>query len=143
MPVTAKSPVLSEANTMYSPATQKVGILAGSGFNGLEVKGVIAALEKNLVFYDVIGEKLGPLTGTDNVELEVNKLFITTSPVLYDSLYLVGGKAEDQSKFSLEVKDYMNLAYKNYKPIAIGTGAESYVTQRGNLAGVVFLQGCG
>ena len=138
VPVTAKSPVLSEANTMYSPATQKVGILAGSGFNGLEVKGVIAALEKNLVFYDVIGEKLGPLTGTDNVELEVNKLFITTSPVLYDSLYLVGGKAEDQSKFSLEVKDYMNLAYKNYKPIAIGTGAESYVTQRGNLAGVVF-----
>ncbi|NLP18911.1 MAG: catalase [Firmicutes bacterium] len=138
--VTAKSPVISEANTIYSPATQKVGILVGDGFDGPEVKKVIDALNQNLVFFDVISERLGPIVGTDNTELEANKLFITTSPVLYDSLYIVGGNARDQSKFSLEIMSFLNLAYKHYKPIGISKGAESYMEKTGNLAGVIFAQ---
>ena len=90
---TASSPVLSEANTIYSPATLKVGILIGDGYDSQEVNAVMEALKQNGVFFDVISEKLGQVTGSDNTKIEVNKAFIATSPVLCDAYYVVGGNA--------------------------------------------------
>lgn len=136
--VTTASPVLSEANTSYSPATQKVGVLLGHGFNGPEVKKVLDMLEKNKVFYDVISEKLGPVSAADGTTVEAKKTMITTSPVLYDSLYVVGGQAMDQAKFERDISDYINMAYKHYKPIGISAAAQPAIKTAGNQAGVIF-----
>ncbi|HZK18855.1 MAG TPA: catalase HPII, partial [Clostridia bacterium] len=57
---------------------------------------------------------------------------------LYDSLYVVGGNAKDQTKFDLEVMKFINLAYEHYKPIGVATTAGSYMKKNGNLEGVVF-----
>ncbi len=91
-----------------------------------------------MVFYDIISDKLGPITGADNVVVVANKSFVTTFPVLYDALYVVGGTAQDQSMFDLEVQNYVNMAYKHYKPIGIATTGDKYMKKTGNRAGVVF-----
>lgn len=135
---TSSSPAISEANTIYSSATQKVGILIGDGFNGQEVNSTIEALKKNGVFFEVLSDKLGFVVGADATMIEVNKAFMTTSPVLYDALYVVGGHSEDQDKFDQDVMHFVREAYKFYKPIGIANTAQSYIDASENMAGVVF-----
>ncbi len=135
--IKADSPVLSEANTVYSAKTQRVGILLGNGFNSDEVKETLNSLESKQVFFNLISEKIGPVKGSDGSMLEATQTFITANPVLYDALYIVGGQVQDQSRFDLEIAEFVNSAYKHYKPIGVAAGAESYVNKPGNMAGVV------
>ncbi|MFA1822661.1 catalase [Virgibacillus oceani] len=134
------SPAISQANTTFSAYTQKVGILIGDGFNGDEVRSTINYLQQNGVFYDVISDNLHPVVGSDGTKIEVNETFTTKYPVLYDSLYVVGGKAKNQGKFNREIMNFMNEAYQHYKPIGIATTAQNYIktSDKNNLAGVIF-----
>ncbi len=131
------SPVLSEAHTVYSATSQRVGIILGNGFDSDEVKKVLDAFEANQVFFNIISEKIGPIASSDGSTLEASQTFITTNPVLYDALYIVGGKVQDQSRFDLEITEFVNQAYRDYKPIGVAKAAESYVNKPGNMAGVV------
>lgn len=137
VPVTASSPALSLANQPRGMYTQKVGILMGNGFNDEEVGPVIAALEQQGAFYEVISEKLGTVVGIRGTEIEVNETFVTTYPVLYDSLYVVGGTAGDQALFDMKVAEFVSAAYKFYKPIGLAVTGQAYTPASGNLAGVV------
>lgn len=137
--ITASSPILSMANTTYSAYTQKVGIILGNEFNDAEVKAVLDMFEQNGIFYETISEKLGQVTGLDGTKLEINETYVTANPVLYDSLYIVGGRVRDQSRFDYEIKGFVDLAYKYYKPIGVATTASnSYLQIQGNLEGIVF-----
>lgn len=137
VPVTQSSPVLSMLSQPHSAVTQKVGIFIGNGFNDEEVKGVVSALEKNGAFYELISEKLGTVTGKAGTKLEVNETYVTTYPVLYDSLYIVGGTADNQEEFDREAREFANAAYKYYKPIGLATTGQAFMPVSGNLAGVV------
>ncbi|MDN4608490.1 catalase [Sporosarcina highlanderae] len=123
--VTASSPALSQSNTPKYPYTLRVGVLIGSGFNGNEVKAVVNTLFQNGVAVDIVGEQLGSLMGADGVKVVLNKTFLTTSPVLYDSLYVVGGKAENQAKFNNDIEEFINEAYRHYKPIGVASTGET------------------
>jgi len=138
VPETAVSPVLSMGSTTCSAATQKVGVIIAEGFEDAEVMGCIEALEQKGAFVEIISEKLGSVTGRGGTELEVDKLFITTHPALFDSLYIVGGTASDQALFDLKTKEYVDAAYRFYKPLALAAEAEKYLPRTGNLAGVIY-----
>ncbi|CAM3180098.1 catalase [Filibacter tadaridae] len=140
VPVTACSPTLSISNTPHYAYSQKVGVLIGNGFNGDEVRHVLNVLKEYGVFIEVISEKLGTVTGADGTKIKVDKIFVSTYPVLYDSIYVVGGSTENQKKFNQDIMTFINEAYKHYKPIGIATTAQSYiqVSENNNLAGVVF-----
>lgn len=127
--VTASSPALSQANTPKYPYTLRVGVLIGSGFNGNEVKAVVNTLFQNGVAVDIVGEHLGSLMGADGVKVVLNKTFLTTSPVLFDSLYVVGGNAMNQAKFTSDIVDFINEAYRHYKPIGVATTGEEIFNQ--------------
>lgn len=135
-----RSPALSMANTPHYAYTQKVGVLIGNGFNGEEVRHTLAALEHYGVFIDIISEKLGTVTGADGTCINVDKTFLTTYPVLYDSLYVVGGRADHEEKFMSDIGEFVSEAYKHYKPIGIATTGQHCMrkTERNNMAGVVF-----
>lgn len=137
VPVSKSSPVLSMGSTIYTPYTQKVGVLMGNGFDDEEVRPVFEAMQQNGVFFEVISEKLGTVTGMNGLQVEVNETCLTTYPVLYDSLYIVGGTADMQGKFDMDVQDFVNTAYKFFKPIGIATSGEKYKPNYGNLAGVI------
>ena len=124
--VSESSPALSQANTKYYPYTLKVGVLIGNGFDAAEVRAVVTALLNAGVNVDLIGEKLGVVRSKDNVKGNVTATFLTTDPVLYDALYVVGGKAENEAKFQSDIEYYINEAFKHYKPIGIATSGNEF-----------------
>lgn len=140
--VTASSPAVSEAMTRYSAYSQKVGILIGNDFNSQEVQKLIDTLKENGVFYEIISERLGVVTGNDTIEIPVDKTFIVaTSSTLYDSLYVVGGNALDQTRFDLDIMNFVNTAYKHYKAIGVASTGKFYIQKPdGNLSGVIFAE---
>lgn len=131
------SPVLSMANTIYSPKTRKVAVIIGNEFDDKEVESVLNMLDKHQVFYEIISDKLGPVTGIGGSSLQVNKTFITVHPVLYDSIYIVGGNSNNQTKFDKCLMDFVNMSYKHYKAIGVASGASAYIECFENLSGIV------
>lgn len=140
VPVETSYASLSQANTPKFAATQKVGVLIGDNFNGAEVTNVLNVLKKNGVFFDIISERLGIVTGTDGTQLKVNKTFLTSSPYLVDTLYIVGGNSNNQRKFNADITEFVHVAYQHYKPIGVATTGQNFIhsSQGNNLAGVVF-----
>ena len=140
VPVSTSYPSLSQANTPKYAYTQKVGVLIGDGFNSNEVNNVLNTLERYGVFVVIISETLGTVTGSDGSELKVDETFLTSSPYLVDSLYVVGGSANNQRKFNADVTEFVHVAYRHYKPIGVATTGESFIQSSAgnNLAGVVF-----
>lgn len=131
-----KSPVLSLENQVFSPVTQKVGVLIENGFHDEEVTETIRYLKEQGVFIEVVSEKLGEVVGENGHTISVDKPFISTSEVLYDALYIVGGTND----YSKHIKQYMKAAYHHYKPIGVATTGENYFSPNdiGRLPGVVF-----
>lgn len=140
VPVDTAYPSLSQSNTPHLAATQKVGVLIGNGFNDEEVKHTLDTLQQNGVFFDIIGEQLGVVTGANGSQIEVNETFLTKYSVLYDSVYVVGGNAKQQDKFTQDIQEFIYEAYKHFKPIGIATTGQHYIktTSTNNLAGVIF-----
>lgn len=140
VPVSTSYPSLSQENTPRYAYSQKVGVLVGNGFNGNEVKNVLDLLEKYGVFVVIVSETLGSVRSNDGSTLKVDETFLTTSPYLLDSLYIVGGSHNNQKKFNYNVKHFLDVAYKHYKPIGVASTGESFIQKSGknNLVGVVF-----
>lgn len=138
--VTASSPSLSMVNTPHYAYSQKVAVLIGDDFDGDEFSNTVKVLKEYGVFVEVISDKLGTVTGTSGEEVKIDKIFVSTYPVLYDSIYVVGGKTKNQTSFTQDLQKFITEAYKSYKPIGVATMAQSYINKSAsnNLAGVVF-----
>lgn len=140
VPVSTSYPSLSQENTPRYAYSQKVGVLIGNGFNGNEVKNVLSVLEKYGVFVVIVSETLGTVSGDNGTTFKVEETFLTTSPYLLDSLYIVGGSHKNQTNFNYDVKQFLDVAYKHYKPIGVASTGQSFIKQSSgnNLVGVVF-----
>ncbi|MDQ0154007.1 catalase [Robertmurraya andreesenii] len=140
LPISTSYASLSQESTPKYAATLKVGVLIGNGFNGGEVAAVLNFLQQNGVFVEIISDKLGTVTGADGTKIKVTHTFITTSPYLVDSLYVVGGNSGNQENFDQYVTEYVHEAYRHYKPIGIASTGQPYIytSEHNNLAGVVF-----
>ncbi|PID20882.1 catalase HPII [Sporosarcina sp. P3] len=140
VPVSTSYPSLSQTTTPKYAYSLKVGVLIGDGFNVDEVMNTMKVLEEFGVFVIIVSDTLGTVTGDNGTKLKVNETFLTTSPYLLDSLYIVGGKSKNQEQFNYELNEYINVAYKHYKPIGIASTGQSYISTSGNnnFAGVVY-----
>ncbi|NMH72089.1 catalase [Bacillus sp. RO2] len=114
--VTKSSPALSQEKTVKKPATRKVGVIISNDFQGKEVASVLESLKAEGMQPELISAKLGPVTGSGGVELEVDHTFLTCDSVLFDALYVVGGKEVDK-KFDRETTYFVEEAYDHFKPI--------------------------
>jgi len=140
VPVSTSYPSLSQYNTPSYAYTQKVGVLIGNGFNGNDVSNVLNYLQQCGIFVTIISETRGTVTGADGTKLKVDQAFLTTSPYLVDSLYVVGGSSKNQAKFNQDMTNFVQNAYTHYKPIGVASTGQSFIqaSQNNNLAGVVF-----
>jgi len=140
VPVEKSSPTLSLANTVYYAYTQKLAVLIGNGFNGNEVRNVLDYLHECGVFIDIVSEKLGTVTGDDGTKINVDDIFTSSNPVLYDSIYVVGGRSDNEAKFEQDITHYIRETYRHFKPIGVATSAESFFnpSDMNALPGVVF-----
>ncbi|RWZ58724.1 catalase [Halobacillus fulvus] len=114
--VTKSSPALSQANTVHSPSTRKVAVILGADFNGNETHSVLEALKSEGMMPEIVSAKQGKLKGAGDVEFSVDHTFSTADPVLFDAVYVAGGKHEDPS-FKQNVHYYVSEAFKHFKPI--------------------------
>ena len=137
VPISTSYPSLSQYSTPSYANTQKVGVLIGNGFDGNEVMSALNTLENNGVFVVIVSETLGTVTGADGTKLKVDETFLTTSPYLFDSLYVVGGSSKNEEKFSTDMTKFIRVAYEHYKPIGVATTGKPYVSTS-NAAGVIF-----
>ncbi len=71
---------------------RKVAILAADGVNGAEVEALRSALKKEGALGEVVGPYLGALASSAGAAVEAKKTFANTSSVLYDAVYVAGGK---------------------------------------------------
>ncbi|WP_342471779.1 catalase [Metasolibacillus sp. FSL H7-0170] len=124
--VTASSPALSQQNTIFVPQTLRVAIIIGNQFNAQELEQVMKEFKRYGVRYQIIAETFEPVRAANGQTFEVDATFLTTSPVLYDALYVVGGTAANQAKFNSDMTAFIRQVYQNYKPIGIATTGVPY-----------------
>lgn len=126
-PVTESSPALSQLTTAQLPDTRRVAILIGSGFDGEEVESFVSSCLNAGMIVDLVGEKFGVRYGENDLAVEIDETFLTVHPTLYDALYVVGGEADNKKKFTMDIADFINEAFKHYKTIGIAsTGKEFF-----------------
>ncbi len=122
-----RSEALSMARTVKSTIkSRRVAILAAPGVCGAELRIVRAALEAAGAHADVIAPVLGALATAEGDTVNVDKSLRTTASVLYDAVFVPGGRA------SVEVMEvdggfihFINEAFKHFKPIgASGDGVD-------------------
>ncbi|WP_050614986.1 catalase [Bacillus testis] len=120
--VSKSSPALSQANTVFLPYTLRVGVIVAEGFDGQMLGAVLAYFKKYGLQPVILSKQLGRITGNNGMELDVDDSFITGAPVLYDSLYVIGGEGQCPY-FVGKAQEFVRESFKHYKPIgASGPG---------------------
>ncbi|MFJ7831905.1 catalase [Peribacillus sp. NPDC097284] len=131
------SPALSqEQNKIITPATRKVAVLAADGFKGSEMDQVMDAFKTAGIMAEIISTNRGMITSEEGQQLEVSQSFLTADSVLYDAVYVAGGKKSiEQLKAVKDAIYFVDEAYNHFKAIGAGTEAADILIQAGIPAG--------
>ncbi|MEF2965771.1 catalase [Paenibacillus sp. M1] len=115
---TGSSPALSMMNTVKSPKTRKVAVLAGNRFREQTLFGVLTELQAAGVIAEVVSTRLGEITGDQGGRLEVMHTLLSADSVLFDAVLIAGGK-EGLEELVSEPKllEFVNEAFRHYKTI--------------------------
>jgi catalase len=126
-----RSAALSMANTpKNSIKSRKIAILAANGVNGAAVKQMKAALLGEGAVVEIIAPKLGDIITDKDASIKVDKNFLTVSSVLYDAVYVPGGKESiDGLANEADAIYFINQAYKHCKAIAVDIDAETFIAK--------------
>jgi catalase len=135
---TKKSAALSIENTTFSPKTRKVAILAADGVDAEQVEQVKSALMEVGAKAKVIAKFDGMLSGANGGEVKVDKMFVTAPSVVFDAVFIPGGKkSAEKLKSDGHALHFVNEAFKHCKTIAaIGEGVQ--VLEASHISGVKF-----
>ncbi|MBP2001212.1 catalase [Paenibacillus shirakamiensis] len=130
--VTAKSPALSQMNTIKSAKTRKAALLMADGYNEAEVKSVLTSMQAAGVTPEIVGLDLTPIRGDKGTLAEPVHTLLNADSVLFDAVYAVGGKASaDALKTDSKTGNFLREAFQHYKTIAIGTDATELLQAAG------------
>ncbi|SDD94248.1 catalase [Pricia antarctica] len=121
-----KAPTLSQANTKFDTiATRKIAFLVADGFHMKDFDQMKAALEKENAVVKIIAPHGGMVTCDSEMEHKVDASIMTTESVLYDAVYIPGGKKSIDAlmKKSKFIK-FLNETFKHCKAIAVDNEGE-------------------
>ncbi|MGM7700463.1 catalase [Pseudalkalibacillus sp. Hm43] len=113
---TKSSPALSMEKTTKTAKSRKIGVIVGDGFNGVDVTHILREFKAEGAMPEIISSKLGTLNGSDDKTLEVDHTFLTADSVLFDAIYVVGGKNIDK-EFEQHAYNFAEEAFSHFKPI--------------------------
>ncbi|UWJ22290.1 Catalase [Methanosarcina mazei TMA] len=131
-PVAKESPNLSqersERNVKNTIKTRKIAILVADGYDHKDLSQAMQALEAGGAKADIISKFQGMLKSSDGQEIEVDKNYRTTESVLYDAVYIPGGKENVETlKKHGDAIHFVNEAFRHCKPLgATGEGVELF-----------------
>ncbi|ARS40411.1 catalase HPII [Sphingobacteriaceae bacterium GW460-11-11-14-LB5] len=116
----SKSAPLSMAETIKDTiSTRKIAILAADGVDEKSLSGVKDLLIANGAVVHIIAPKLGEITSKGDKKIKVDESFLTAASVLYDAVYVPGGKnAVAALEAEANAIHFLNEAFKHCKAIA-------------------------
>lgn len=117
----ATSPALSMANTVKNTVkSRQVAFLVADGVDAKEVAKMKADLLAAGAQVQLIAPHLGKLKVTGGTDLEVDQSFLGAASVLFDAVYVPGGKASAAALVKEPAAlHFINEAYKHCKAIAV------------------------
>lgn len=103
------------------------------GSDDAEVSQVIKAFRKAGVIPDIISTALGMIKGDNGKEIEAAHTLQTADSVLYDAVYIPGGKESiERLKKQKAALDFINEAFSHYKAIgALSEGIDLLMSAAG------------
>ncbi|MDQ0350728.1 catalase [Alkalibacillus filiformis] len=123
-PQVTPSPALSQLQTTFSSNTRKVAILLADGFKNKELQEMVTTLRNNDIHVEVVSKTLGKLHSDQNEPVDVHKNYSTTHSVMYDGIFIPGGKQHvDQLMTHKEAKDFIKDTFAHAKTIAASNDA--------------------
>ncbi|MEP7146048.1 MAG: catalase, partial [bacterium] len=116
-----KSAALSMENTVKnSIKTRKIAILATDGVDDASLNSMKNTLVSAGAVTKIVASHLGSIKSKNGTAIKADESLLTTSPVLFDAVYIPGGKESIDAFFKCpETMDFVKLAYKHFKPIAV------------------------
>ncbi len=130
--VTKESPNVSQERTGHTVRntikSRRIAILASDGYDYDDVSQVIQALKGAGAHTHLISKYRGMLRSSSGKELEVDKNYLTAASVMYDAVYVPGGKKSiDTLKMQGDAIHFVNEAFRHCKPLgATGEGVELF-----------------
>ncbi|MBT2161442.1 catalase [Zobellia barbeyronii] len=114
-----KSPKLSQANTNFDLIeTRQIAVLVADGFHMKDFKTMADALKQKGAVIKLIAPHGGSVTCDEGMEHKVDAAIMTTESVLFDALFIPGGKKSVDALVSKFIK-FINETYKHCKAIAV------------------------
>ena len=113
------SPAVSMKDTVKNTIkSRRIAILAMEGVHGGELMAVKKALQDQGAHTKVISKALGTLKSVDGNDVKVDMPFITTASVVFDAIYVPGGKQSIEALKDMgDALHFLNEAFKHCKPI--------------------------
>ncbi|MGB9928161.1 MAG: DJ-1/PfpI family protein, partial [Methanosarcina sp.] len=118
--------------------TRKVAILVANGYDHKDLSQVMQALKTGGAKAHIISKHQGTLKSSSGEELEVDKSYVTTASVLYDAVYIPGGRENVETlKMQGDAIHFVNEAFRHCKPLgATGEGIDLF--REANLPDIQF-----
>ena len=105
--------------------TRQIAFLCAEGVNAESVQNMKTALKNAGAVVKVVAPHLGTIISEEGTEIPVDQSYLTAASVLFDAVFVPAGKGILALKNNLEVKEFLNDAYKHCKFIAAeGHGIE-------------------
>ena len=125
------SAALSMANTKKdSIQTRKIAVLAANGVNGNSIEQMKKALTDKGAVVEIIAPKLGEIKNDKGAAIKVDKNLRTVASVLYDAVYVPGGKDSIAALMNeADAIHFVDQAYKHCKAIAVDVDAENFIAK--------------
>jgi catalase len=123
-----------EAKT-ESIATRKIAILVAEGFDFDQLTRVKETLMERGARPMIIAKLAGKVKSADGREVDVDKMHVTTDPVLWDAVFIPGGIHVEALKRQGTTLNFVTESFKHYKPIG-ALGEAVYLLTSARLPGV-------
>ncbi len=114
------SPALSISKTVKNTIKSRcIAILVGNGVDEDTLMKMKNTLESADAQTKIIAKKLGTVKGDKGGSIKVDQSFLTTASVLFDAVYVPGGKKSiEELQTEPAVKKFLSEAYEHCKAIA-------------------------
>lgn len=127
-----KSAALSQANTTKTVKGRKVAILAAHGVSAAQLLAMQQALKAMGIGTDVVSQFGGSIQSVEGQEVEVSQTFSTCASVMFDAVYIPGGKKSVEAlKLNPKALEFVQEAFRHYKPISASCDGINLLSQSG------------
>lgn len=116
-----KSPALSQSNTKFDTIeSRQIAFLMADGFNMSDYKKMKTALEKENAVVKIIAPHGGSIKCDENMDHKVDASIATTESVLFDAIFIPGGKKSiDALLKEAKFKKFVLETFKYCKAISV------------------------